>query len=251
MITWISSACQGERRDIITTHGRLKKSKVLPSASDFRECMALVEGPEASFSCLCDKRSVKMKASMKRRWKDTDRGNRITRRDIYASATLFTTCKDFSILCCSVLDIALLCLKVTNLCSFVLLKIVVLRRTVVWNIGGTILAGGKNRSSPGGILALPLFPPQIWPEIEELATNRLSHVMAFDFAPLVLTICKDSIGTAQRTHPPSTRKTETAFLGFEYEECSPVNNGDIAAFHHRASTFKVLIVAQCVCITNL
>jgi len=44
--------------------------------------------------------------------------------------------------------------------TFVLLKIVILRKIVVWNIGGTILAGEKTEvRSRGGILALPLCPP--------------------------------------------------------------------------------------------
>jgi hypothetical protein len=76
----------------------------------------------------------------------------------------------------------------------------------------------------GGDFPLPFCPPQIWPEFEEPATKCLSHDMALDVATVVLTVRKDSIGTAQRTHSPSTRKTETAFVGFEYEECSLVNN---------------------------
>jgi hypothetical protein len=75
---------------------------------------------------------------------------------------------------------------------FVLLKIVILRLLVVWNIGGTILAGGKTevRGGLGGILALPLCPPKIWTEIEEPATN-LTHGMALDFATIDLTVCKN------------------------------------------------------------
>ena len=73
-------------------------------------------------------------------------------------------------------------------------------------------------------LALPLCSPQIWPEIEEPATKRLSHVMALNFATIDLTVCEDSIGTAHRTHPASTRKTETAFVSFECEECCAVRN---------------------------
>jgi len=75
--------------------------------------------------------------------------------------------------------------------------------------------------------------------------------MTPDFATIDLTVCKDSIGAAQRTYPPSTRKTETAFVGFEYEERSLVNNGGIATFHHRTSSFKLLIVAQCVLVSRI
>jgi len=75
--------------------------------------------------------------------------------------------------------------------------------------------------------------------------------MTLDFATTDLTVCEDSIGTAQRTHPPSTRKTETAFLDFEYEECSLVNNGDNVTFHHRTFSFKLLIIAQCVLVSRI
>ena len=143
-----------------------------------------------------------MKASMKRWWKDTNKGNRITGRDTFASATLFTTCRDFSILCCSLLDTALLFWKLPVLYPSVNSTRNIKRNSGMehwWNDTGR----GKNQSSRGRILALPLCPPQICPEIEEPATNRLSHGTAFDFATIDLTVCKDSIGTAQRIHPPS------------------------------------------------
>ena len=49
MITWISSVRQGERPDIIATHGRLKKPEVLPSAPNLCESSALIKGLRLRF----------------------------------------------------------------------------------------------------------------------------------------------------------------------------------------------------------
>ena len=57
--------------------------------------------------------------------------------------------------------------------------------------------------------------------------------------------------TNQPTNQPTPREIETTFVGFEYEECSLVNNGDIAAYHRRTSAFKLFIAAQCVFVSRI